>query len=228
MLNEQESIEILLAFQIAIEENVDWTYAEEHKKKALKVIISCINRIKSMDAKENEVAKYLATCSEKELEQAVAFLKRPEEERKAFLAGKFNLEVDKDEARLAPIKARYATFPEKMEMSVENIMAHLKKELGGHLKYFGAAENRIYLNELRKMEPLTTKMYNVLYSAVHRQKRENVPELTEIVPKISVKITKRTKNFKATPKTSVNEYHRNKSAEYRRSANPSLKQEITL
>lgn len=81
------------------------------------------------------------------------------------------------------IAHRYKKFPEGRKLTIENILDHLKEQLGDCLKFFGAKEDSIFLDELRKLEPITQKMYDKLY--YEHSKNPKTPHLKEIISKKS-------------------------------------------
>lgn len=111
------------------------------------------------------------------------------------LAGKAGEPFDSSEKIFKEIAANYRPYPEGKKMTVESITAHLKAQLGPYLKAFGAVEDRIYLNQLRKIEPATNRMDGILRYAHNKDK--SVSRLSKIFPTVSEKVAKRRMKYTA-------------------------------
>lgn len=117
---------------------------------------------------------------------------------------KSQAKLDSTPSRFEEVKARYIPFPENKKLTVDNIQAHLKDQLGNDLKKYDAQEDNIYLDELRKIEPRTEQMCQKLKREHYKDKSSLL--MRDIVPKKSERITKRLKEFVVTDKTTSKEY----------------------
>lgn len=130
-----------------------------------------------MDDQINEFFDKLATLEPGKREKALSEIMA-----RAVAMGR------KEENRFESIKAEYTPFPQGQKLTVETITNHLKEQLGNDLTYFGADEDRIYLNELRKIEPMAKNMEDKLIYE-HGKTPDNVPLIKDIVPTVSVRVT---------------------------------------
>jgi len=127
--------------------------------------------------------------------------KRPEAEQRSLLHEHFVktkdhlrlLEGSREETTFEDIKVGYTPYPKGQKMTVENITAHLKDQLGDYLTAFGAPEDLIYLDQLRKIEPLTDNLYSKLQ--YENRKDKSSPIFTDFVPKKTERITKEIENI---------------------------------
>lgn len=124
---------------------------------------------------------------------------------------------EKDKIRISEITERYKPLKmgEDEKLTFEKIRAHFKKNFQHDLKYFGAKENRVYLDELRKIEPLTPQIYSKLYG-LHKYKK-SIPELKDIVPTRDIRTSKR---LKSKSKEEINRSVKDVSANQRRKEKP--------
>ena len=129
-----------------------------------------------------------------EQQTLMTFLETPAEERTEM----FDL-LDEyiEEVRLAELLKEiirdYTPYPEEQKLTSENIIAHLQAQLGEHLTYFGAKENHIYLDQLRKLEPMTGKIDERLKYERNRDKDKGPPRLSDMVWPKSARKTKELK-----------------------------------
>lgn len=155
-----------------------------------------------MDAQNTtqfSLVEIFASYTQEEQKAAIEFLNIPKEKRleawnlvQSFVrqacSPKRMTSKDMESARIADVTARYVPFPENKTLTVEHIMEHFKSQLGNDLKYFGANDDRIYLDELRAIEPQTIKIYQTLFRA--HQKNKSVPLMKDLICKKSKRITK--------------------------------------
>lgn len=169
-----------------------------------------------------QITKAFNASSPEGKEIMLAFANMSEEDRQSLLSTfqektKPNEQPtfqDLQQARLKEIQSRYTPFPKNKKITVENILAHLKNKFKNDLMYFGAKENNIYLDELRKIEPLTKKMYEKL--SYENKKENSVPLIINIIPKKKEKVTKRLKNYTITPETTLKEHEEIRSIKQQR------------
>ena len=100
------------------------------------------------------------------------------------------------------IAANYKPYQGR-KLDSEAILKHLKDQLGEHLEYFDAPANAIYLDQLRKIEPQTDRMDGRLN--YERRRGDNVPRLSEIVPKKTIRMSQEVKIY---PDTAEREFRR--------------------
>jgi hypothetical protein len=106
------------------------------------------------------------------------------------------VEEAREQDRFEKIAGEYKPFPVSEKITAKSITDHLKEQFKDHLKYFGkVSEDSIYLDELRKIEPLTQKMYDKLY--YEHTKNHEVPNLQMIISKKSVRVTKELEEYGA-------------------------------
>ena len=153
-----------------------------------------------------ELVELFNALSKGEQQTLMTLLKAQPEERTEMLA---LLDERMEEVRLAKLLEEiirdYTPYPAGQELTSGNIIAHLQSQLGEHLTYFGAPENHIYLDQLRKIEPLIEKInYRLNYE---HTRGDDVPHLSDIVPTKTVRMTKKRKMKKYTD-GAIKEYQR--------------------
>ncbi len=86
------------------------------------------------------------------------------------------------------LKKTYKPFPHSLRMNAENIIAHLKTELKDYVRYFGADNDYIYLDEFGKIEKRLSSINSEL-SKAHKINRD-IPIMADMIPKKTVRTQK--------------------------------------
>ena len=131
-----------------------------------------------------------------------------QEEQEAAIA---HVQSLKEKAILSPLeqlKEDYIKFPENTKITVDAVLAHLKPQLKDYVKAWGAKEDLIYLDDLREVEALTTKMYQAFYRLHKRTIKDDNPSplMSDLISKKKEKVTKKLANYKQTDETTAKEY----------------------
>ncbi|NOR70836.1 MAG: hypothetical protein GQ532_14280 [Methylomarinum sp.] len=183
----------------------------KENEKSAKEIENKEESTKQLQNEQTNLVNSFTSLSPEAQERAIEFSNLNEDEQKSYLSS-FN-----ESATLSvfdELKSNYKPFPDDQKTTVDNIQAHLKPQLKDYVKAWGAKEDLIYLDDLREIEPLTTKMYQAFYRA--NKKDSSSPLLSDLIAKQTQKVTKRLNSFKPTDQATYKEHKQNMSAISRR------------